>query len=62
MNPFFGLDLAISHQQDLLRDANAHRRSPCKKRRLDLRHSKGEPTITAHENDERSPTVDFATT
>ena len=40
MNPYFGLDLARSRQQDLVRDANHHRRDPRKRRGLDLQQSK----------------------
>ena len=42
MNPYFGLDLARSRQQDLVRDANHHRRDPRKRRGLISNNPRGE--------------------
>jgi steroid delta-isomerase-like uncharacterized protein len=61
MNPFFGLDLARSRQQDLVRDANDHRRGPRKRRGLDLQQSKRRIPMAESQNDERILAERFVT-
>jgi len=62
MNPSFGLDLARSHQQDLLRHAHKHRRVSRNQWRLHFQQSKMRTAIAANDTRDLVSPLDGAIT